>query len=205
MNLYHFYHVYADGEWTEAVDEHCTALKEHGLADNLEKFYLGVVGTDENRTTAISRITMHHNMNAEVIIEAPIQWEQITLEPMRRFSCTNDGYVLYAHTKGAYNHTPINIGWRSSMCYYNVVKWKEAVEKLDEGYRAVGCHWVNDAIFGGNYWWANTSYLKLLPTCPTDNRWRAEEWIGMAVSDSEKEVFDLNPGWPAIELFTTSW
>lgn len=205
MNLYHFYHVYADGEWMEAVDEHCTALKEHGLADNLDKFYLGVVGTDENRTTAIARITMHHNLNAEVIVEAPIQWEQLTLEPVRRFSTTNDGYLLYAHTKGAYNHTPINIGWRSSMCYYNVVKWRDAVEKLDEGYRAVGCHWVNDAIFGGNYWWANTSYLKLLPTLQMDNRWRAEEWIGLAVSNSKEEIFDMNPGWPAPELFTTSW
>jgi len=205
MNLYHFYHVYADGEWIEAVDEHCEALKEHGLAENLDKFYLGVVGTDDNRTTAISRITMHHNLNAEVIVEAPIQWEQITLEPLRRFSTTNDGYLLYAHTKGSYNHTPINIGWRSSMCYYNVVKWKDAVEKLDEGYRAVGCHWVNDAIFGGNYWWANTSYLKCLPTLAVDNRWRAEEWIGMKITDPEKEKFDMNPGWPAPELFTTSW
>ena len=205
MNLYHFYHVYADGEWTEAVDEHCAALKEHGLADNLDKFYIGVVGADENRTTAISRITMHHNLNAEVIVEAPIQWEQLTLEPVRRFSTTNDGYLLYAHTKGAYNQTPINIGWRSSMCYYNVVKWRDAVEKLDEGYRIVGCHWVNDAIFGGNYWWANTSYLKCLPTLAVDNRWRAEEWIGMKITDPEKEKFDMNPGWPAPELFTTSW
>ena len=205
MKINHFYHVYTDGDWVEAVDEHCTALKEHGLADELDGFYLGLVGTEENRLTALSRITMHHNMNAEVIAEAPFQWEQVTLEPLRRFSTTNDGYVLYAHTKGAANHTPINIAWRSSMCYYNVVKWRDAVAKLDEGYKAVGCHWVNDAIFGGNYWWAKTSYLKLLPTLRMDHRWRAEEWIGLAIADSKTEIFDMNFGWPDFVRFTTSW
>lgn len=91
------------------------------------------------------------------------------------------------------------------MCYYNVVKWKDAVEKLDEGYKAVGCHWVKNSFFGGNYWWANTSYLKLLPTPQMDNRWRAEEWIGLTIGDSKKEIFDMNPGWPAFERFVTKW
>jgi hypothetical protein len=38
-----------------------------------------------------------------------------------------------------------------------------------------------------------------------DNRWRAEEWIGLTIGDSKKEIFDMNPGWPAFERFVTKW
>ena len=36
-SLYHFYHVYADGKWEAAADEHITALQQHGLADALKR------------------------------------------------------------------------------------------------------------------------------------------------------------------------
>jgi hypothetical protein len=49
-SLYHFYHVYADGKWEEAADEHITALQQHGLADALDGMYLGIVGNETNRS-----------------------------------------------------------------------------------------------------------------------------------------------------------
>lgn len=199
-DLYHFYHVYADGEWEEPVNEHYTALIQHGLADNLKGFYLGIVGSDENRQD-VKALTESYGLDYYVRAESPHAWEQLTLEALRRHCTVNDGNVLYAHSKSAANHTPINIGWRSSMCYYNVVKWEDALAHL-EAADTVGCHWVNDAMWGGNYWWATARHIRRLPPLKHQNRWQAEEWIG---SVENPTIYDMNPGWPHPKLFTTSW
>jgi len=205
-DLYHFYHVFADGEWEEAADEHFTALKEHGLYENLKGFYLGVVGKDENRE-AVKKKTLDYGFNAYIRAEAPLAWEQLTLEALRRHCTVNDGNILYAHTKSAFNHVDINIGWRSSMCYYNVVKWREAIQHLED-VDTVGCHWVNDAMWGGNYWWATARHIRTLKPLEYQDRWRAELWIGQRedIPGLEKvKIYDMNPGWPDPKLFTTSW
>lgn len=201
-SLYHFYHVYAEGDWEEAANEHYTAIKEHGLGSRLEGIYLGIVGTDANRE-AVKKLTKSYDLDCQTHVraEAPHAWEQLTLEALRRHCAVNDGNVLYAHTKSAANHTPINIGWRSSMCYYNVVKWEEAIQHLETA-DTVGCHWVNDAIWGGNYWWATARYIRRLPPLKHQNRYQAEEWIG---SIANPLIYDMNPGWPDPKLFTTSW
>ena len=48
------------------------------------------------------------------------------------------------------------------MEYFNIIKWKNCVEKLDEGYDCCGvCH-VEYKYFLGNFWWANSSHIKTL-------------------------------------------
>ena len=202
-DLYHFYHVYADGEWQPALDEHFTALKEHGLADALKGFYLGVVGSDENVQNVIDYA---HTLGVpfHVRADAPLGWEQVTLEALKRHMTVNDGYVLYAHTKGAHDPAEINLAWRSSMCYWNVVKWADAVPYLAD-HDAVGCHWVNDAMFGGNYWWATGRYIRTLKPLSYGDRWQAELWIGQKAGVEPIKVHDLRPGWPGMGRFTTSW
>lgn len=205
-NLYHFYHIYADGQWEEPVNEHLTAMKEHGLAEALTGFYLGIVGTDDNRELVKEHIA-EQGLPVLVRTEAPIGWEQVTLEALRRHMVVNDGNVFYAHTKSAHDPADINIQWRKSMCYHNVVRWQEAVSQL-ETHDAVGCHWVNDAMFGGNYWWATGRHIRTLPPLGYANRWQAEIWIGQREKIpglDEMKIHDLSPGWPHPSIFTTSW
>ena len=202
MNLTHIYHLYADGQYETPVDEHAQALLEHGLYEKLDRFYVGLVGTDENRASALERLRSH-GLDPEVAIEAPIAWEQVTLEWLRRYTTTNDGATLYAHTKGAYNPTPINEAWRKSMTYYNVVDWQPMVAALDE-YETAGCHWIVEEVnrfYGGNYWWARNNYLRRLAYPTVVNRWHAEIWIGTR----QPNAYDANPGFPAESLFRTTW
>ena len=34
--------------------------------------------------------------------------------------------------------------WRHYLNYFNIIKWKDAVNKLDEGYDSCGVLWISD-------------------------------------------------------------
>ena len=202
----HFYHVYADGHWQKPVKEHLDALIRFGLADQMLGMYVGYVGTRKNCEEAAAYIAdrglLVYPLDAE-----PEGWEQVTMRFIPQLM--DEGPVLYAHTKSAHDPSPINIKWRKSMTYHNVVTWERAVNALvDEGYDTAGCHWLTAddgrSFYGGTFWWANPSYIRTLPPLEYDSRWSAEHWIGQAPNN---RVYDLNPGHPAdaTTQFTETW
>lgn len=197
----HYYHVFADGQWRQAVDEHLEAL--HGITDPLQ-VTVGVIGSEKNRDKAIGHIftgcpRVHH------WVEAEKGWEQVTLQRLRDdLSTGHNDRILYAHTKGAYDPKPLNIEWRRAMTRLLVNGWENCLDLLGE-YDAVGCHWLGpwdghehpNGFFGGNYWWANPSYLRTLPPLGTGTRWDAEWWIGV----NNPRIHDLLPGWPSFASY----
>jgi len=204
MELIHFYHVFADGNWEIPVNEHIAALKSHDLYKNLNKFYIGFVGNVANIDLAKQHITQ--KCDFEVIKESPAGWEQETMKEIPSLIANKSANVLYAHTKSASDTSEINVAWRKSMTFFNIVKWKKASGKL-KTYDTCGCHLVEDQttgvpFYGGTFWWATAKYLQTLPPIKENNRWDAELWIGQ---NPEAKHFDTNPGWPAHNLFTTSW
>lgn len=183
MRLAHFYHIWTGGRWQEPLYEHLAALVESGYFSTDHAFF---------------PVTVNNG------------WEQETISRLYDYSKRNDGAVLYAHTKGAADPSEFNARWRRSMTDRVVRDWEHNLALLDH-YQAVGCHWLTPErfpqhaqefregipFFGGNFWMARCDYLRTLPECPTEDRWQAERWIGMG----GPRVLDLNPGWPAEELF----
>lgn len=205
MNITHFYHIYADGQWKDPVKEHIIALRQSELMYNLDNFFIGIVGSQDN-IKSVKKFLNTCGVNHIIVAEEESGWEQVTMNKLRDFAHDNDGWIFYAHSKGASDPSPINIAWRKSMTYYNVIKWKEATSYLDR-FDTVGTHWVTapqdgKVFWGGTFWWATTDYLRTLPEIGMENRHRAEDWIGIT---KKVKVFDMNPGWPAFNLFTTSW
>ena len=210
--LYHFYHIWVDGEidlCKNIISDHIHALKISGLYDELITLYIGIVGKDENREL-IKQFFTDLNIEYTLIIEAKTGYEQVTQNKLYEFSLLNDGYVLYAHNKGAYSATALNADWRKSMTYFNIIKWKEAIKHLDT-VDAVGCHWlskkeyprcVNIPFFGGTFWWSNLSFIRNLGYPGNNSRFDAENWLG---TDQNIKIYDLLPGWPDGSNFFTSW
>lgn len=191
----HYYHVYADGDWRDAVTEHLAALE--GLAAAVT---VGIVGSPQNRRAVRQAFEV---ANVETWVEAAGGWEQVTLGALRRDLAHHDDPVLYAHTKGAAHRTRINDLWRRSMTA--LVVDEQRADLLAE-HDAVGCHWltpgdwpnlVDSPYFGGNFWWATAAYLRTLPPLAMTNRYDAEQWIGLG----NPRVADLLPGWPDLRLF----
>jgi hypothetical protein len=201
VRIAHFYHIYADGKWEEPVQEHLDALKTYGMYDYINSFNVGIVGSEQNRQNV--KDYLHENsIECNIIDEQLHGWEQVTMRHISEYAKNNNGFVMYAHTKGAHDPSRINISWRKSMTYYNIVNWKTPRDLLAKGYDSVGCHWCNDAFWGGTYWWATNNYIRSLSPLLSNDRWDAEHWIGQA---EYKILYDMNPGWPGFGLFKTSW
>lgn len=197
--LYHFYHIYADGDWYVPVSQHLTALKKWDLINNLSALKVGIVGTPENRTNVIQYLT--NKIIFDVVSEQDEGWEQATQIPLHAFSLINNGYILYAHSKGAANISKLNNFWRKSMTFYNVGQWQKAVEKLDEGFDAVGQHWMypppylpdheGTPFFGGTFWWTSLAHIRELGKPTLENRHIAEDWIGQQHYNKPMKCFDF--------------
>jgi hypothetical protein len=178
--IHHFYHVYADGKWQEPVAEHLLALVASGLAraDGF-LFKIGLVGSEKN-AAAVRDFLTRQAIPWREVNWCREGWEQVTLSALARESQTAQGVAFYAHTKGAFVSGPFNTEWRRRMTDYTVTRWRDALRSL-ETHQAYGCHWMklgDHYLFGGNFWWARMSDLRLLPPPQTHSRWAAEGWIG---------------------------
>lgn len=114
-----------------------------------------------------------------------------------------DWYVLYFHAKGC-THPPdstygltVSDPWRNTMMGHLVLRWRQCVADLDAGAEAAGCNWLtgmgwdkSQNLFGGNFWWAKSDYLRTLPSImareriktsgllAAESRYESEVWIG---------------------------
>lgn len=200
----HFYHLWADGHWKVPVHEHLRALRD---AKYDGEVHLGLVGTPENQDEAERYAAKFWSPALlRVCARAPSGYEQVTLSALHEYVHRDDAapYVLYCHTKGAFEESVPRDLWRESMTQLLVRKWNSCVPML-ESYDAVGLHWltaqehpgrnITTPFFGGNFWWARTDYLRKLPPVATGSRFDAESWIGL----ENPRVANLRGGWPPYE------
>lgn len=212
--IHHFYHIYADGKWEEPVEEHIRALKM-GLYENLGMFFIGIVGSVENR----NRVKIYLDLTGLkyfIAAEADSGWEQATMIPMWEHARFHNGQFLYAHTKGAYDPNPVNQRWRRSMTYWCVVRWKDCIERLKD-HGAVGNHWIQPLLTGmpehrqGNFMMAGTMYwvraelLRTFPAPALTHRHEAEGFIGYGWHAKPFPVYDFSPYFPNSGPFADDW
>jgi hypothetical protein len=188
VKIYHFYHIYADGLWQIPVDQHFKALKKSKLYDSLTcPVKIGFVGNNENINNVKNFLNIN-NYNYEIVSIKSDGWEQVTQQELYNFSQYNDGYILYAHTKGSHSQQYPNIPWRETMTKYNVLNWNDCINKINEGYDATGIYWMNSLgaehighnnFYAGTFWWTTLDFIKKLPPPNYEHRHRAEGWIGL--------------------------
>jgi hypothetical protein len=205
MKLFHFYHIYADGKWVRPVLEHLWAMHKGKLNRQLDQISVGIAGCKANRIKVEKFLRIYSlifRLDCKVVSQAEEGWEQVTLDKLYEFSQDHDGYILYAHTKGAANNQEPNKSWRKSMTHFNVLHWKKAVEKLKD-YQAVGCNWllpedlpVNGYYFAGNFWWTHLSLIRTLDKPLRTNRYEAEVWLGRKYKTNPFTAYDLYPVFP---------
>lgn len=97
------------------------------------------------------------------------EYEMSTINAIKNFCKNNlseDDYVLYLHHKGVTRAgNAASSAWREYMLYFNVVRWRDCIAKLNEGFDVVGVnyHALPYPHFSGNFWWGKPSYLKNVP------------------------------------------
>jgi hypothetical protein len=213
VNLHHFYHCYSGinsekklDTWKPILEKHITSVIESNLINHISPIKIGIT-SDRNNFDEVKKVLDSYSIPYEIVVESKTGWEQETLCKMHDFAQSNDGYVLYAHSKGAYTDIPVNHTWRETMTYFNVLHWEKAVEKLSD-YDAVGCYWIDDSHqkkggasphqgqrwFAGTFWWSKLSILRNIEKPRMLTRWDAEVWIGHIPGN---KIYDLDYGRPA--------
>lgn len=195
----------------EVVEEQMDAIEQSGLLSYAHHFDVGINGGKESEVYASmlipkkAKVTFHgldsHNENSTIrLLE---QW--LPGHP--------DWAVLYFHTKGATwpCDDPIRGPWRRCMMWYCVKNWRKCVADLEQGYDAVGCHWMSPPAtpptqnyFAGSFFWAKSNFLVTLPSIlnrarikmsglkHADSRYESEVWIGNG--KRLPRVKDYHPG-----------
>lgn len=195
------------------VHEQMDALTDSGLLYECSEFIVGLNGSLESQRIANLVIPS----KARVVLHGlESRAENLTIIEIEKFVKTHpDWHVLYFHAKGA-THTPgsdyANFAgrWRRCMTRRCVTEWRNAVRELDNGYDAVGCHWLtgmghdkSQHYFAGNFFWATSNFLARVPSMylrdriktsgisHLDSRYESEVWIG---NGPMPKIKDLEPG-----------
>lgn len=191
-----YYHVYADGNWTQPASEFLLALKESGLEGEVGNIYIGLVGHPLKRDYA--RRWFEDRIPTKVVGESDTGWEQTTLLPLYEDAChTPEPYIiLYAHTKGSSAPSMLNHQWRRDMVDELVYGWRKAVVWLDK-YPTVGIYWMPKLrFFAGNFWWATSEFISDMLPPLNDSRHQAESWHRDRYTKGNFKFHDLRPGFP---------
>lgn len=196
----------------QIIGEQMAEIKNNGLLDAAEYFSVGINGGQESAVYASmffpkKAVVRFHGLDSHN--------ENSTLLNIEQWLPGHNGWaVLYFHSKGAtwpYNDY-MRSRWRSCMMRNVVSNWRQCVRDLDQGYEAVGVHWMQPPatppgqyIFAGTFWWARSDYLLTLPSIMvrdriklsglkhSDSRYESEVWIGNG--PHVPKVKDYHPNW----------
>ena len=184
----HLYHVFAGGDWRRPLSEHFMALEASGLIGLLDYVGVGIVGP----SAAIGEVEAVLPVGVEVVTRAETGFEQATLDCIPRIP---DGPLFYAHTKGAGNVSGRQDAWRRTMTWFNVMEHRSMLGAL-RSHDTAGIWWIPESAhprphYQGNFWWANSEYVKRLRfPVPAFSRWEAELWLGTG----NPAAWDAYPG-----------
>lgn len=207
-NLHVVFHVARMGEfWREVVGELVGYLNGSGLHNEASSLTAVMVGPIERDFLPFddNKWTIHEGGGLE-------QYEYPSLEHVRRIAKRDPGsFILYIHTKGVRieEGRTYRAQWRRYMAHWLITRWRESIEKLEDGYDVVGSILHKAPYpphYSGNFWWATASHLSSLPvpapqTFDSNRRAWAEFWL--MASDPKPAAFCWGPELP--DLLADYW
>lgn len=172
-----YFHVCQKGQWRKSFNIILDKIKSSGLYDNTDEIRLGIL----TESGTYIHDPLFNDPKFKIIYNGKYEeYERPTLLHMRKSAETeNNTKYYYLHTKGIKHfgskHEKTVLDWIDSMLYWNIVKWKDAVEKLDK-YETYGCHY-NNVHYAGNFWWATSKHIQKLSTQIPDYYTAPEDWV----------------------------
>jgi hypothetical protein len=182
-----FFHVYLKSGYSRILIDKFKKFKSSGLYDSANKIYLTLYGDIEFNSEFLNELKdMYSKIEYGIVSNAVFNNEPDTLNLMLKKANEYESNtpMLYLHTKGlSYTNPDVkkNVeAWVRYLDLYVINKWKECVESLKDNDSAGGFYVEEPKHFQGNFWWANSDYIKNLPKLTPDNIEnynRGEFWI----------------------------
>lgn len=139
-------------------------IKKSKLYDFIDLMHINVVGNDK---------FVYLDPKINLIYSKDSSGEIDTIKYLHKF-CNNINEnikILYLHCKGVSHNKDKNVqSWIDYMEYFNIYKWKDCINKLNE-YDTCGVNLQEEPVkhYSGNFWWSNSSYIKKLPEFNINN------------------------------------
>ena len=182
-----FFHVYLKSGYSRILIDKFKKFKSSGLYDSANKIYLTLYGDIEFNSEFLNELKdMYSKIEYGIVSNAVFNNEPDTLNLMLKKANEYESNtpMLYLHTKVlSYTNPDVkkNVeAWVRYLDLYVINKWKECVESLKDNDSAGGFYVEEPKHFQGNFWWANSDYIKNLPKLTPDNIEnynRGEFWI----------------------------
>lgn len=176
-----YYHVAGFGEWKSIFDEQSSLIKTSGLYDKCEEVRIGFLG-QEGALDAYVEDKFKIVYSSENIQE----YERPTINKLLSDTKKTNGeyYILYIHTKGCLGEAPLGIKgqyyWRQMMNYWMIRRHEDCIASLDDGFSTCGINSMprnKPNHYSGNFWWANSNYIKKLNPIEAGPRTKAEFFV----------------------------
>lgn len=183
MNIAVFYHAYLPDASSERVLlEQVSALRQSGLEAAANELVVGLSG-DPWGAEVLRALLPRARIES---FPENDRGEAATIQQLQLWLPTHpDWAVCYHHTKGVTHGEGPYAEWRRCLERNVIWSWLRCVNRLRRGFETVGAHWhlnQDQQYWAGNFWWANSNYLSLLP--PVDTKvvngrsYESEVWIG---------------------------
>ena len=182
-----FFHVYLKSGYSRILIDKFKKFKTSRLYDNTTKIYLTLFGDVETSSEFLNDLKdMYPKIEFAVITNASFNNEPDTLNLMikKANEYETNTPMLYLHTKGL-SHTNPDLkrnveAWVRYLDLYVIKDWERCVKALENNDAAGGFYVEDPKHFQGNFWWANSDYLKNLLKIKAENYAelnRGEFWI----------------------------
>jgi hypothetical protein len=184
-----FWHIYVNDKRTarckSIIERQYSKLSASGLLDAVSRVHIGYVSKTQFPCPHIL-----NNPKVVLAVHEAAGHEGVTTAHLKQYcdALPHDVYVLYMHTRGATRQpdTPAE-DWTLMLEYFVIERWKRAITVLID-HLTCGCemwshrHRVRQNDFSyhysGNFWWARSEYIKLLPPPSYETRhMESEDWI----------------------------
>lgn len=202
-----YLHTYCRKDYRHIVLDKIRKIKLAGLWDNMEKLFIPVSGMREQDKEFFEDLKLLSNkIKIFEHINPVFNNEPDTLNYIknRAENFETNKPILYMHTKGVtYDHPVLNKnvkGWVRYLDLYTIAHWEECIDALNL-YDTAGPMYLPTPMehYSGNFWWANSDYIKTLPTLDKENiklLERGEFWI-CSQTDKNKLIGYV----PGIDLY----
>jgi hypothetical protein len=206
-----FFHVYLKNDFSHILLSKFKKFKASGLYDNANKIYLTLFGDIERHQEFLSDLKdLYSKIEYAVIVNQEFNNEADTLNFMLKKAEAYDTNtpMLYLHSKGvSHNNLAIrkNIdAWVRYLDLYTIYQWEECVNSLNDHDISGPFYTGGDGLgqhFQGNFWWANSDYIKKLPRLNKNNIGQYSRGEFWAPSETNK-VYAVSPVSP-VDLYQT--
>ncbi len=187
---YIYFHICTLGPWKTVVHELFQRVISSGLIDVVEKVHVVVLGVADEVKQALDhpKVTIVFNSKDNSI------YERKCLSLLREHADRENCRFLYIHSKGISKRAIGITDWIELLTYFNIEQHQQCIQEL-EHFDTVSVNinsaegWVlkRDATeqdpakayhYSGNFWWANSEYIKTLSKTIGPKYIDPELWIG---------------------------